>query len=174
VPPQHTDGRIADQNFAADELLFRRVPNSHIEEGELNLLAIRNGFKFEKNPPDCSSAVRSKYCAHFSDALHRDCAEEECPNTTVYFLRVGDLAKGMMIKPTEKVPTGRWDLYPYHDPMPRCYAHSTICSCEQSALNVPVRPPTSVRDQFREWLWENLQSCEMLRSPSVVEADSGV
>jgi hypothetical protein len=100
VPPQRTDGRIADQTFAADEFLFRRVPNSHIEEGELSLLAIRNGFKFEKNPPDCSSVVRSKYCAHFSDALHPDCAEnKECPDTTVYFLRVGDLAKG--IKPKE-------------------------------------------------------------------------
>jgi hypothetical protein len=174
VPPQHTDGRIADQTFGADELLFRRVPNSHIEEGELNLLAIGNGFTFEKTPPNCSSAVRSKYCAHFSDALHPDCAEDrECPNTKVYFLRVGHLAKGMMIKPTEKVPTGRWDLYPYHDPLPRCFAHSTICSCEQGAPNLPVRPPPSVRGQFRTWLSENLQSCEMLKSQSVAEDNSG-
>ena len=173
MPPQHTDWRIADQTFAADEFLFRRVPNSHIEEGELSLLAIRNGFKFEKNPPDCSSVVRSKYCAHFSDALHPDCAEDkECPNTTVYFLRVGDLAKG--IKPAEKVPTGSWDLYPNHDPLPRSYAHSTICSCEQSALNVPVRPPTSVRDQFRKWLWENLQSCKLLQTSAANEAGSDV
>jgi len=160
VPPQHTDGRFADQTFAADELLFRRVPMSHIEEGELSLLAITNGLKFEKNPPECTSVLRGKYCAHFSDALHLDCAEDkQCPDTTVYFLLVGDLPKGIMIKPSEKVPTLSWDLYPYHNPLPKFYAHTTICSCEHSAPSVPVKPPPSVREQFRKWLWENLQPC---------------
>jgi len=175
VPPQHTDGRIADQNFAADELLFRRVPNSHIEDGELNLLAISAGLQFEKDPPKCSSALRSKYCAHFSDALHPDCADDnECPKTTVYFVRVSGLAKGMMISPPEKVSTGSWDLYPHHDPLPKCYAHSTICSCEQGAPHVPVKPPKSVREQFRKWLSENLQPCDLLESPRAAEAVSGV
>jgi hypothetical protein len=167
VLPQKTDGKLADQIFDADERLFRRVPISHIEDGELSLLAIRNGLKFETNPPKCTSVVRSKYCAHFSDALHPNCAEDkECPNTTVYFLRVGDLAKGIRIEPPEKVSTGSWDLFPYHDPRPKCYAHSTICSCEQTAPRVPVKPPPSVRDQFREWLRQNLQPCEQLCLPS--------
>lgn len=175
MPPLHTDGRFADQAFAADELLFRRVPISHIEEGELNLLAISNGLKFEKEPPECASVVRGKYCAHFSDALHPDCAEDkECPDTTVYFLIVGNLPKGMMIKPPEKVPTRSWDLYPYHNPLPKCYAHTTICSCEQSAPSVPVKPPQSVREQFREWLRENLQPCELLQTSAAIEAGSGI
>jgi hypothetical protein len=175
VHPQHTDGRTADQTFAADELLFRRVPISHIEDGELSLLAIGNGLQFEKDPPKCSSVVRGKYCGHFSDALHPDCAEDKpCPNTTVYFLRVGNLAKGMMIDPPEKVRTRSWDLYPHHDPLTRCYAHSTICSCEQREPNVPVKPPKSVREQFRKWLSENLQSCDLLKSSSLAEADSAV
>ena len=173
MPPLHSEGRIADQIFAADELLFRRVPISHIENGELNLLAIGNGFKFEKSPPACTSVVRGKYCGHFSDALHPDCADDkECPDTTVYFLRAGNLAKGIMIKPREKSPTRSWDLYPHHSPLPKCYAHSTICSCEQSAPNVPVKPPQSVRDQFREWLWENLQPCELPQASAAIKAGS--
>jgi hypothetical protein len=164
VAPQHTDGRLPDQTFDADELLFRRVPFSHIEEGELSLLAIRNELKFEKNPPDCGSALRSKYCVAFTDALHSDCAKEDCSKThTVYFVRVSELAKGVAIMPPERVPTGRWDLYPHHDPLPTCYAHSTICSCEQGTQGVPVKPPPSVRDEFRRWLRDNLQPCENLQ-----------
>lgn len=155
--------RVADQAFDADELLYRRVPLTHIEEGEVNVLAIRNGFKFDKDPPACSSVVRSKYCVHFSDVLHIDCAENlEQLNSAAYFLRVGDLAKGMKINPPEKVPTKSWDLFPHHNPLPKCYAHSTICSCEAPTPNVPVKPPASVRDQFRTWLSENLQSCSLL------------
>ena len=164
MPPQHTDGNPADQTFSPDELLFRRVPLSHIEEGELSLLAIRNELKFEKDPPECSSMLRSKYCLTFLDALHPDCAREDCSTThVVYFLRVGELVRGVVILPPEKVPTRSWDLYPYHDPLPTCYAHSTICSCEQSAQGVPVKPPQSVRDQFRRWLRDNLHPCENLR-----------
>jgi hypothetical protein len=170
VPPQHADGRCADQTFSSDELLFRRVPISHIEEGELNLLAIRNELKFENDPPKCSSVVRGKYCAHFSDALHPDCAQDkECPNTTVYFLRVGGLVKGIKIRPPENAHTPSWELFPYHNPLTKCFAHSTICSCEHSSPRVPVKPPQSVRDQFREWLWENLLPCELLESRSPAE-----
>lgn len=89
----------------------------------------------------------------------------------MYFLRVGDLAKGMMVMPPEKVPTRCWKLYPYHVPLPKCYAHTTICSCEESAPHVPVKPPPSVRDQFRGWLWENLQPCELPEPPCADEAD---
>jgi hypothetical protein len=164
VPPQHADGNPADQTFTSDELLFRRVPLSHIEEGELSLLAIRDGLKFEKDPPDCSSVLRSKYCLTFLDALHPDCARKDCSTThAVFFLRVGELVKGVAITPPERVPTRRWDLYPHHNPHPTCYAHSTICSCEQSTQGVPVKPPPSVRDEFRRWLRDNLQPCENLQ-----------
>lgn len=160
MSPQHSDGRLADQNFDTDELLFRRVPNSHIEEGELNLLAIPKDFKFKKNPPECTSALRSKYCGHFSDALHVDCAEKDSSDThRVFFLRVAELAKGIIVEPPEPHPARKWDLYPYHDPYPNCFAHTTICSCEQGAPQQPVEPPPSVRGQFREWIWKNLQPC---------------
>jgi hypothetical protein len=169
VPPQHAGDKLADQTFDADELLFRRVAISHIEEGELSLLAISDA-RFEQNPPSSTSVLRSKYCTDFSDALHRDCnGGKECMDTTVYSLRVGELAKGIQIEPPEKIRTRGWNLYPYHNPLPTCCAHSTICSCEQGALNVPVKPPPSVREQFRVWLRDHLQPCEPLLA---AEADS--
>jgi hypothetical protein len=158
VSPLHTDGQAADQVFDADELLFRRVPISHIEDGELSILALRDAeLKLERHPPDCTSVLRSKYCTHYTDVLHPDCAEKDYSKThAVHYWRVGDLAKGKMIYPLPNGSTRKWDLFPYHVPLPTCYAHSTICCCEQSTPGTTERPPQSLRPQFRDWFRSNL------------------
>jgi len=161
VSPQLRDGKPANQTFDTDELLFRRVAKTHIEDGEVSLLAISRGFKLTKSPPDCGSVLRSKYCSHFSDALHRDCnGGKECSDFKVHFLSVGALANGFVVQPPEKPPIRAWDLFPYHDPLEKCYPHSTVCSCEQSQPGIAVEPPPSVRVQFRTWIRDNLKSCE--------------
>jgi hypothetical protein len=52
-------------------------------------------------------------------------------------------------------------MYPHHDPLPLCYAHSTICCCNQDApAGTCAEPPPSVRDEFRRWFAANLKPSE--------------
>lgn len=158
MPPQDIEGRAADQDFAPEEQLFHRVPNTHIENGEINLLAISSELKFDEDPPNNSSFVRSKYAESYLDCLHPNCADTKDLSAThsIWHLVVGQLLKGQGIVPPTPEPILKWDLYPHHDPLPGCYAHSTLCSCRDDQQFVAVNPPKSVRKEFRRWIAENL------------------
>lgn len=162
--PQESAGKDRVPFLAPDELLFRQVPNSHVEDGEVSIFAIQS--KFDTDPKKCISVVRSRYTNSPFDAMHPNCAGGKDLSQThiIMYVQVGDLPKGLAIKP---VPVGRvfrWDTYPHHDPLPLCYAHSTICCCNQDEPDRPVRPPQSVRTQFREWFAENLVSILVMDS----------
>lgn len=158
MSPQHTSGRVADQNFGPQELLFRRIPNSHIEDGEISILAISCELRFQEAPPKCTSVVRSGYASSHLDCLHPDCADRRNLSAThsIWHLRVCDLPTDVMIDPLPPEPTPHWGLYPHHDPLPSCYAHSTICSDMKGQPKIAVCPPKSVRNAFRKWIAENL------------------
>jgi hypothetical protein len=148
--------------FGPNELLFRQVPNTHIEEGEVNFLAIRANTKFSGNPAACTSVVRSAYTESFRDAIHPNCANGKDLSEThsVLHVRVADLPKGLRILPLQQGDALSWDMYPHHEPLPLCYAHSTICCCNQDAPDACVTPPSSVRDEFRRWFAANLVPSE--------------
>jgi hypothetical protein len=177
VPPLHIDGKAADQTFDADELLFRRVPKTHIEDGEVSILALPDSeLKFEKHAPHCTSVVRSKYCVHYTDVLHPDCAGGRDYSAThaVCYWRVGDLANGKMIDPLPKGSAKKWDLFAYHDPLITCYAHTAICCCGQSTPNTPEKPPPSLRIQFRDWFRSNLLPYDPPQPSATEGVSSGV
>jgi hypothetical protein len=148
--------------FAPNELLFRQVPNTHIEEGEVSFFAIRGNTKFSVNPSACTSVVRSAYTTSFHDAIHPNCADGKDLSAThsVRHVRVADLPKGLRILPIQQGDALRWDIFPHHEPLPLCYAHSTICCCNQNAPDVCVAPPPTVRDEFRRWFAANLVPSE--------------
>jgi len=109
-------------------------------------------MKLDPDPQKCGSAVRSAYADSFADAIHPNCSgDKDLSNThKIMHVSVSELPQGLEIDP----PTGedriRWDIFPHHDPIPACFAHSTICCCTQDAPRVAVTPPKSVRKQFRE------------------------
>jgi hypothetical protein len=78
------DARPANQDFHPDELLYRRVPNTHVEDGEVSLLAISGELKFEEDPKS-TSTVRGAYSAPL-DCLHSDCANGEDVSRTHWAL----------------------------------------------------------------------------------------
>lgn len=167
MSPLHNDGKAADQTFLQDELLFRRVPKTHIEDGELSILALPDSeLRLEKHAPDCTSTVRSRYCTDYTDVLHPDCAAGTDYSAThaVWYWRVGDLAKGKMIDPPPKNFAKKWDLFAYHDPLTTCFAHTTICCCVQGTPGTPEKPPPSLRTQFRDWFRSNLLPHQPLES----------
>jgi hypothetical protein len=162
VPPQDSAGREPTPIFAPNEFLFRQVPNTHIEEGEVNFLAIRADTKFSDNPTRCTSVVRSAFTTSFLDAIHPNCAGGNDLSAThsIRHVRVADLPHGLRIVPEQQGDNVRWNMYPHHDPLPLCYAHSTICCCNQDAPSTCIAPPPSVRDEFRRWFAANLKPSE--------------
>jgi hypothetical protein len=162
VPPQDSAGRESTPIFAPNEFLFRQIPNTHIEEGEVNFLAIRADTKFSDNPARCTSVVRSAFTASFLDAIHPNCAGGKDLSAThsIRHVRVADLPTGLRIIPEQQGDNVRWRVYPHHDPLPLCYAHSTICCCNQDAPGICAEPPSSVRDEFRRWFAANLKPSE--------------
>jgi hypothetical protein len=173
VAPQASTGKERVPEFGADELLFRQVPNTHIEEGEVNLLAIRSLTKVTADADACTSVVRSAFTESFLDAIHPNCADGKDLSQThsIRFVRVADLPKGLTILPMPAGPVVlRWDMFPYHAPLPLCYAHSTICSCSQTEPGVAVTPPSSVREEFRRWFAVNLEPIEALAKQAVPAA----
>lgn len=161
--------------FVPTELLFRQVPNTHIEEGEVSFFAIRKETKFSDDPAQCTSVVRSVFTATFLDAIHPNCAGNKVLSAThsIRHVQVANLPKGMKIHPEQQGDGRRWDMFPHHEPLPLCYAHSTICCCNQDAPGVSVCPPPSVRDDFRHWFAENLVPSDALVDASLfVAADS--
>lgn len=159
MSPQAAEGRSENPTFAPEELLFRRVPYSHIEDGEVNALAIASETKFDPDPKKCTSVLRSAYTESFLDALHTDCAagKDLSKTHTVMHVTVSDLPKGLEIDPPQKDSRLRWDMYADHNPLPLCYAHSTICCCNEKEPGKAVLPPPSVRKQFREWFAAELR-----------------
>lgn len=162
MSPQSAEGRGAIPAFAPEELLFRRVPYSHIEEGEVNALAIASETKFDPDPKKCTSVLRSAYTELPLDALHPDCAggDDLSKTHTIRYVTVGELPKGLKIDPPPPDSALRWDTYAHHDPLPQCFAHSTICCCNQNEPGKAVEPPRSVRKQFREWFAAELKPSE--------------
>jgi hypothetical protein len=104
VSPQAAEGRSENPTFAPEELLFRRVPYSHIEDGEVNALAIASETKFDPDPKKCTSVLRSAYTESFLDALRTDCAagKDLSKTHTVMHVTVSDLPKGLEIDPPQK------------------------------------------------------------------------
>ena len=158
MPPQALDGRQPVSQFAPDELLFRQVPNTHIEDGEVSFFAIRSDTKFSIDPAACTSVVRSAYTQTFRDAIHPNCAGGKNLEGThsIRHVRVSDLPKGLSVIPMMADDMRRWNMYPHHAPLDLCYAHSTICCCDQAEPDACVVPPSSVRDEFRRWFAANL------------------
>jgi len=158
VPPQESGARGAVAFTDPEELLLRRVAKSHIEDGEVSLLAISRETSFHVDPQRCSSVLRSAFLESRFDAVRPNCAGgvDLAGSHTVMHVRVGSLPRGLQIRPLPPDSHERWDIYPHHDPQPLCYAHSTLCCSRQEHPNIAVVPPKSVRDQFREWLTEEL------------------
>jgi hypothetical protein len=163
VPPQDSVGREPTPIFAPNEFLFRQVPNTHIEDnGEVSFFAIQTNTKFSDIPSRCTSVVRSAFTASFLDAIHPNCAGGKDLSAThsVRHVRVADLPRGLRIVPEQQGDNVRWNMYPHHVPLPLCYAHSTICCCNQDAPGMCAEPPPSVRAEFRRWFAANLRPSE--------------
>jgi hypothetical protein len=144
MAPQKRGELQADQQFDADEKLYRRVPPNCLgPQGEMVASNVRCSFDNEvKKSP---STVRSKY-ASATDVLHRDCADgDDVSNHFVFYLVVGELP--------QRVESGTkqlFDFYPLHDPEDNCYAHTLIaCRKHDGPADRYDKPTSHVRNKLK-------------------------
>jgi hypothetical protein len=152
LPPLHSDGRVPDQIFEPQELLYRRVWPPHvISDNELNPAAV----SFRDDDP---SVVRSKYGSP-SDALHADCAEnQDVGSFDVYAVAASAVELSSICPNTRRV----FAFKPVHAPLPACYAHSLISCREPSqSSDQHVEPTRPVRNDFRAKFAAAMIRCDM-------------
>lgn len=130
--------------FAADEALYRRIP-----EGELNSKrevdpSRINISGFSRHVQSAPSVLRSRF-SQAPDALHIDCAQRETNGWLVFYIRVDGLPKTLI------AGDGRsFDFFPLHVPLPECGAHSVVgCSLTDDPTRVYLKPTDRIAAIFK-------------------------
>jgi hypothetical protein len=142
----HTNGRAADQNFGADESLFRRFPKESLVNGWPMPLTVH----FDDTG---ISVNRSRY------SLPQDVLEPDCCDG---YVRVGQvvlefLASDIPAQLPAEIPAYRFVLR--HVPLECCYAHSVIWVNEEGDIERPcLKPSKTVRNLFRAELLTKMQA----------------
>lgn len=152
----YSNGRMADQNFPLDELLFRRFPRG----------SLVNGWPTPLNIPMEEVSGISVNRARFS--LPQDVLEPDCCNgnhrtgMVVLEFAVDDLPRTIAANDRE------YAFVPKHVPRECCYAHSEIwCNSEGNIEQPCERPSKTIRDLFRAELLSKIVS--MGRTPREFE-----
>lgn len=123
--------------FAADELLYRRIPShEEIVSGEIDPTRF-NSISFNKEVDGAPSVLRSQFASPM-DALHPECAGgKDVSQQRVYYIRVDELPPVVISQDGKE-----FSVYPLHRPLPTCGAHSVIGSCMAGDLTRTYKVPS--------------------------------
>jgi len=137
-PPIHQDGKTPVEQFAGEELLYRRYLSEHFVDGNL----LPASFRFPKQ-----SFNRSLFSKP-EDVLHPHC----CDGMALFKDGWGVLEcrVSALPSPVKAADGGSFVFSPKHAPEATCYAHSELwCKNDLSVANEYDYPPKSVRETFR-------------------------
>lgn len=127
------------QDFADDEILYRRFSANQLVNGEV----LPTSIDFDEPPSFC----RSKWAGP-EDTIHRHCANNrDVSSYGVFGLSVLDVK--IRIDDSEQA----FEFYPLHAPLEACYAHSELRyrkNTESSpAMEEYKKPNKKIRNNFR-------------------------
>ena len=150
--PLHKSEVEIGAEFAIDELLYRRVSDAELTNGELDPSRL-NSISFSKDIDGAPSFLRSKFSVPH-DAIHCDCSGGmDRSDWLVYYLQVGDIPG-----PLRSGDNRLFRFPPVHRPLPLCGAHSVLGCCEVGdTSNKYVKPSRPVRNDLRAKLATKLQ-----------------